>query len=565
MALQSILSQYFLSPLGLLGLLGLIPLIAFYLIRPEPEERVMPSMAFFIEDKKRGKIDQALNRILRNLLLIVHILTIIGLAAALADLYIHGEARPDRTVIVLDRSASMQNDMGDAKSFIRSNLGEHNTLIVAGEEVDVPLERASKSKIRQRLNSIESRDVETDISAALEVAADYRGTVTIASDLDQTVSERPPEELVKNLETDRSVNIMDADNSNSWGIVGVNAGRKNSSVDIKNFLDQEREITVTVNEDTRQRTVAGGEVETVVFSSSRLNHVELEDDEVAADNSAYISVPGDENYDVLSISDSRNPYFKKAIELIEFTDIQTARPPIQRRIDADIYVIGETSRILETEVEKIKRDVEQGASLVVFAQPDIREKGLDFLPSLDGRQNASVEIERPRRINVGGTEVYELESNRGESLSEPDNAVRKLEYGEGEVLFYNIRDEDFHFDFLYPIFWKETFADMVGRPSVNELNIRTGEQIEGDWVETPEGNRIQGPVTATNAGFYNTSKGVYGVTLTSEDESDAETPELDLGQVDEGGSDKNLKRLVVVLLAALAFLELAYLRYTGDI
>lgn len=560
--LPPFLSQYFLNPIGLLGLLGLLPLIAFYFFRPEPEERVMPSMAFFMEDEKKGKLDRAIEKLMKNLLLILHILMIMGIAAALAQLYVPGESRPDKSVIVLDRSASMSDDMGSAKKFVKSNLGKENTLIVAGEDVEVPLEKASGSRVRQKLGSVNARDVETDLAGALELASDYQGSVVVASDLDHTLSERSVEDILKNLDTDRNVRIMDADKRNSWGIIETDPGRKNSSVEVKNFLDKEKKITVTVNGKSREITVEGGAVQTVRFSSSKLNKVELEEDEMESDNSAYISVPKNENYKVKFVSDSGNSYFEKAIELIDFTNIETVEPPLEKT-NADVYVIGETNGLLESDARKIRQNVKNGASLVVFAQPGLREKGLDFLPPLGSRENASVEIEKPRRINVGETKVYELKKQEGESLSSPGNAVRKLEYGEGDVLLYNIRDSDFHFDFLYPVFWKEMMAELTRRPSIEELNVRTGERIEEAWVETPSGQRKES-VIADRAGFYNTSRGVYAATLASQDESVTEDHSIKL-QAQSGGSKQNLQRFATILLAALAFLEILYLRYTGDI
>ncbi|MDY6768979.1 MAG: BatA domain-containing protein, partial [Candidatus Nanohaloarchaea archaeon] len=89
-ALQQVspfLQQYFLTPIGLIALLALIPLILFYLMRPDPEERMMPSMQFFMEEERSGRMQNAIRMLQRNLVLLLHVLFIGLLAAALAGPY----------------------------------------------------------------------------------------------------------------------------------------------------------------------------------------------------------------------------------------------------------------------------------------------------------------------------------------------------------------------------------------------------------------------------------------------------------------------------------------------
>lgn len=565
MSFHSVLSQYFLDPFGLLALLGLIPLIVFYLIRPEPEEQVMPSMAFFMQKKESGKIEKAIQKIQKNLLLLIHLLMIIGLAAAIAELYIEEDARPENAVVIVDRSASMSNDFEDARKFASSNLGEKNTLIVAGEDLKVPLEKASGSKTSNYIGSLKSRDVETDIAGALELASDYRGEVVVASDLDQTVSERSTEQLLQNLVADRNLKIYEPDRSNSWGIVDVKPGRQNSSVDVKNFLEDTKSIEVSVNGRTRELTVGGGEVRTLTFEPTNLNRIKLEQDSMKSDNQAFISVPPSKEFKVAFISDSGNPYFEKAVELISFTRIEVLRPPVDREIDADIYVVGRTDRMLETTARDIENRVENGASLVVFAQPGLADLGFTKLPLETGeRKNTSVEFEQPRRINVGQTQVFEGEIE-GKSMSNPEEALLMSSHGRGEIVLYNIRDEDFRFDFLYPVFWKQLFGQLLEKPSVEELNVATGDEINESWVETPSGERKTGSLTPRDAGFYNSSGGTYAANLASEEESLTEKVEFEGQTQTDSGSEKSLRRMLSILLVFLAVSELLYLRRMGDV
>jgi hypothetical protein len=565
MALE-FLSQYFLNPLGLLSLLALIPLLAFYFFRPEPEERVMPSMTFFMEDKKSGTIEKAMKKFRQNLLLLLHIIVLLALAAAIANIYSEGQGRPESSVVVYDRSASMSDDTSDAMSFVRGNLGEENTVVVVGEDVKVPLERVPASRARSYLKSLEPRDVRTDIAGGIETASDYRGTLVVASDLDQSVSQRSAAQLVKDISGDgRDVRLMDTTDSNSWGIVGVEPGRRNTTVEIKNFRKTRESITVNVNGNSFQEVIKAGETEPVTFSSSNLNRVRLQADSLVADNTAYISVPPERKFEVLLVSDAGNPHLAKALELISFTQVRQEQPPVSD-LDADVYVVGRAESIRPETVESIESSVEEGASLVLFGQEGLEEKGFDSVPGSLGKQReVSVEVLEPRRINIGTTQVRKLNKTSGKSLSAPSGALVKRDYGSGEVLLYNVRDGDFRYDFLYPVFWKDVMADLTDRPSIQQLNVNTGESINESWVKPPGGSKVSREVTAGKAGFYNTSTEVYAANLASEDESNTEKPDVQREQVSEEATDRTFRDMIALLLAGIAVVELLYLRRNGDV
>ena len=82
---DSVLSNYFLEPTGFLALAALIPLIIFYLVKPKPDEKMMPSIRFFMQDRKEGKVKQDSSKILQKLMLIYHILVVATVAAAIAN------------------------------------------------------------------------------------------------------------------------------------------------------------------------------------------------------------------------------------------------------------------------------------------------------------------------------------------------------------------------------------------------------------------------------------------------------------------------------------------------
>ncbi|MFB6215451.1 MAG: hypothetical protein ABEJ72_00550, partial [Candidatus Aenigmatarchaeota archaeon] len=163
----------------------------------------------------------------------------------------------------------MTDEMDKARKFASSNLGEQNTLVTVGNDIKVPLEKASADQVNNRINSIESKAVKTDVASAIELASDYKGTILVASDMDQTESQKSAEDIVENLRNSgRTVKIMSTSEANAWGIVNVEPGKKNSTVDIKNFLDQAVNITVTVSGSSREVEVKPREVRPVTVETS---------------------------------------------------------------------------------------------------------------------------------------------------------------------------------------------------------------------------------------------------------------------------------------------------------
>ena len=564
----STLGSYFLSPVGLLALLGVIPLVLFYLIKRKPEKEIMPSMMFFMKDKREGKASKAFRKLQRNNLLLLHILIISLLAVAMAQPFLETEESSENAVIILDRSASMANQMDNAKDFIEENKGSSNTLILADSSTEVLAEDSSSTQVSSHINDVEPTHLPGDPARALELASMYDGDMVVASDLQHSQGQRPPEEVVEDLRNDgRDVQIFEPEPDNSWGIVDVDPGEEESSLDIMNFEDTEREITIEKDGEEAVQSVEPGAVETVTFSTSPGENVlSLDSDGFAPDNTAYISVPEREVYDVLFISDEENPYLETAFDLIDFVEMETESPPLDNDMDADIYMVGETENILSETVNEIEEQVEEGASLVVFGHETVFDTGFDSLPvesSYDIKETP-VEIYEPH-ITSFETTILDTNKTDGESYAEPEESLVKAGYGDGEVFFYNINDKDFRNRLNYPLMWQTVLRDLVDQPSLEELNLQTGDEIDHSSIETASGDEEEGLTELTETGFYEADDRVYAANLESIDESDYQEPSIEAETGDEEMTEEEVQNLVILLIGLLILGEIIYLRYIGEI
>jgi len=566
--IQPAISEFFLQPLGLLGLLALVPLIAFYLIRRKPETQVMPAMMFFMKDKKSGKAQTALRTFMRNFILLFHILLVLGFAVALAHPFFEAPANSEETVVIFDTSASMSNDMEQAREFVSSNLGSENTLIIADNNIEVAAEETSRRQIMNELRNTESSDVNSDIANGLELASEYSGTIVVASDLDQTVSQKSSMDIIENFRNnDRTVKVMDVQEENSWGIVNIDPGKQNSSIDIKNFMESDTEIELRKEESARKVSLEAGSVETVnVETGTGTTSLTLEEDGFKPDNTAYISIPEETNHDVVFITEG-NRYFEKAMDLIDFVNIEVVEPPVDRELDADVYVIGDTNRILTETVDQIETDVEKGSSMIVFGHQGVFDLGLESLPAkkTGGYENTTVNIREPQQVSLGKMPVINAEKTEGDSYASPEHALIRSDYGDGEVFFYNIQNSGFRTNFLYPVFWKQILQDLVDRPSIQELNVKTGEKINAVQIQSPEGETETGEIETDQTGLYETETRTYAANLESEDESYSEKIEFGPTVLEQQLEERNVQNLAVLLLALLIIGELGYLRHIGEI
>lgn len=553
---NSALSNYFLEPAGFLALAALIPLIIFYLVKPKPDEKMMPSIRFFMQDRKEGKVKQAISKILQNLMLIFHILFVAAVAAAIANPYIQAPVTADRSVTVIDNSASMQNNLQEAKDFAVENLGKQNTIIVVNDDVNVALRGVGKGEARRYIQDIEIEQTGTNLASAVQRARNFEGQIVLATDRDHTTDSRDANSMIEDISATRDVKTMDTSSKNSWGVVGLNAEQQ--WIEVKNYQDSSQNIPVELDGTAEEVEIRSGEVRQISLDlEPGRNTVTLPEDEMPADNKAYFYIPRSDRFETALIAENRNRYLYKAFELINSTSPGYYSTPVDGFPEADVYVLDGSETLLSQTVNSVENQVEdEGATAVVFADEGLEEDHFDSLPVQDigGAESQSVEFNEPRKVNVGQTSVFDVEVT-GNSLSDPREALVHRSYGGGDVIFYNIDDRDFRTDFLYPVFWKDLVQEYSEVETAETLNVQTGQVVGG----SNSAERIQ------ETGFHNVSGNTYAANLINEDESSPAqeyTATQTEGRTTAPRSIQNLSALAVLLLALIEF---GYLKYIGDI
>lgn len=520
----------------------------------------MPSMRFFQQDTGTSQLKKAFRTLLRNFVLLLQILAVIGFAVVLAEPFTNTFEQPEDTVLILDRSASMGEEFQELKRQIESRLGEENTLILVDDEVTVRSENSPPSEIKRILDRIQPVQTETDVVSALDTARNYEGELLIASDLDQTYDQRSVSDKLGS-HSSRPVEIVNPRKTNDWGITSVEPGRNTTYVEITNFEQTENSIEVRNNNDPRQLELGAEATVRVSFSSTPgQNTITLPEDGFSADNTAYYIVPETETTQVAYIGPV-NQFFSTAVQLINGTSLQYVQEEVP---ETEIYVIG--GKVSDAEkLNEIEDKVDSGASAVVFPRSRALSQNFNFEVS-PNQVNRTVRINQPQRISLGETTVFENDIAGGDSLATPETAVKIHEYGEGEVMAYNIDETGFRQNFLYPIFWKSAFSRLSDRPDISDLNLETGEIVQENVLNSPKGQRFEEEIELNQTGFYRSENIVYAANLESEDESSLESPDYDLkNSKDTAKIRENAQNIAIILLLLLIGIEIAYLWYRGDL
>jgi len=551
--IPEVVQQNFVGPLGLTALLSLIPLIIFYLVKPKPVREVMPSMAFFQENKDKGRIRNALNKLKMNKLFFLHFLFVLVAAAAIANPLVAGLESEGSAVIVVDVSASVAEDQGDVKSFALSNLAEKNTVVKAGSSSEVLIRDASPERAKRAINSIENSGSGTDLVSGLQTASSFPGDIFLASDMSHTGSTML-DNVLEDVSEDTTVQVMSLDHENSHGFTGMKVQGQTVSVTVQNFLQVNNSVTLRKPGENIQEELGPGSVESFSFDlESGAHELKLPKDESTIDNTLYVSIPQNDDIKVKRLG-SESRYFTKAVQLINSTEYVSG----DSLTGADVYYVSRGYSLGQEEIETIRDSLNQGSSVFAF---ESRENLPDFVPveNRTGVQNRTVTVNQGLptqfRSKVTGYDV------KGLSLSQPEEAVALSE--DEDVLFYNVEDESFGKEVTYPLFWKNTILNMTDRPTSEELNMKTGETVNFEKQVTKSDRTHQGRTVIESKGFYTGDKTYAANILNAEELAPYKNEFTDTeNSGSENGRDPARKYLATLLIF-LSLSELLYLSRRG--
>ncbi len=603
------LSSIFGDPLGLLGLLGLIPIFLLYLLRPKPRTQTIPSLMFLMRDRDKRSFLNFFRYLFRDLLLVLQVLAVIGLAVALARPFVLFPGSTTNTVVVLDDSASMHALDGGTPRFIQERqdaidrLGPKDTIILAGAIPRVPLKDVSRESARAFIESWTPSDQPTQLSSAILAAQEYASPgerVVIVSDFADTEDPTNYEDAIATVQA-RGYDVQAAQvgthtpSTDNVGIVSATLSESNATLIIKNYRTTSVTTQLCANNACAPLTIGPQQtVQRAITLGAGITKVTIDTkDAFPLDNQVEFSTPEKDQAKVLVVTNgdfTKTPLWYALRSINRTTPLHIAlsvnKPPALVTIDQDVVIFDNVSSALfvgQTARDTLQR-VRQGGAAIVMSQPDVFGIGYgDLLPvTFISRKGASPVVNTQLLKAYTGLDFGSTPSSFAAHPSRALQTVAQSPAGDpliafsptgaGTVLWYGLpATASFSQSPDYPVFWKDALDQLLGRQDVRTLNRQTGEIASfGGQVQLPDGSTQNGQILLAEQGVYRTEQGDVAANLLDAAESDINVPVL------SSGEQRSLLRApqfdraeysgyAILAVLALLIVELGYMKWRGDI
>lgn len=620
--LKGVASEHLMYTAGLWALLALIPLILVYLIRPKPKKQTIPALMFLMKESAKSDRKSFLRRFIRDPLFILQILILVAFAIAIAKPYmtVAEDVLVEKTALVVDASASSQLEIDGKTRFERAieiakeKAGSNNAIIVISSVPELIADEVDTAKARDELDHIKPRDTPTSIFDSIIFASNYvkeKDKVVVISDFIETGTQKDFNAAKSILESKgvivELINLrqLESRKAENIGIVDLDVTEEQVTVQIKNYNDENETVRLEmegINLTTSEITIEPKAVEVVNFptppalSKFSIRPHEWHDD-FPLDNDLYISAPSAESVPLLIISNNPSKYITTAMSVIGTVIVDRGTPPKVPEINHQIIMIRKVNKdlILPGTMKSIKKKVDEGAALIIFAQPDLFS--IDFeglLPVERADKGGPVFIDHEvwvtptyettitEDMNFGMAKKYlkvaPLDGSM--TLASTTNNVSMIvmkNYGKGMVVYFGLMEDHSNFkeDIYYPVFWKRLFDMAIKKQDLSELNFKTGRLVNllvKQKITAPFGKVNAETIMLSHQGIYRGEEKNFVANLINEQESDlnGEDPDKKLGVFEEGATKMEkvpfeLTRQFLIGLLVLVFLELLWIKFRGDL
>ena len=616
----------FQRPLGLWALIAVAIFIFLYLRRPKPQEKVIPSLMFIMQDTKRSKQYSFFQKLMTNLLFLIQLLSILGLSLVAAAPFVNlkYDETLENTVIILDVSASMQSKEKGISRFdkaveqAKKVLSGRNSIIMAENVPLIALENENTEIALDVLSKIKPRATTTNLGDALllakDILGDKPGRIIVFSDFIAT--EGPDIRVVRTTlsSEDKIVDFVDvSNNAKNVGITRLEVNKYNTKIYVKNFNKESKQVTIKIVKDNKIITqtsvrIAPNSIENFIFDTPPgISKVELEPkDDLEVDDSAYIATPPKIKNTVLLITNEKEKTnLELALESARDIEVNVVRPPVisintkKEKIEPykhDVIIIYKIKKneIVPGTFEDIEDYVDNGGNLIIAAQDDLRDINIRDLNIVQLKNK----INKPTKICVETinqiTKQFEkercftttssyfgLEAKKGTiTFASSDDKTPLIVYGEkkkGKIAYYGILDDISDFKTLpsYPIFWNSLINFMVGTEDIKDFNLKTGKiaTIGEQKVKTPSSSLTTSKLLMDDVGIYEFDNKKFAVNLLDEKESDIALPskieaQKEREQLLERESkerDFNIELPILALVFLFMLTEFFYIKRRGDL
>jgi hypothetical protein len=587
---------------------AVLPIIILYLLRPRPRDLNLPSLMFILQKRSRdNRLTAFLRTLVRDPLLLIQISTILLLTTALLSPFYLAPATVERTVIVLDASASMQAvdvppSRFDAAVEIAKNYAAGRVSIVLAENTPiVALRDGDKTEALRLLEKLMPRATKTNLGDALLLASELAGeggrVVLISDFASNTGTSLKAAEKIAQQHTQLIYRQVLGEGEN-LAITGAEVRDNSLKALVKNYQRETREVSLKIS--SRDGV---GEIKltippegigffTVPQLSEGVTEITLPADALEVDNRLHISIPQRRTRRVLIASDddADNPVYLALTSLPEVSVEQIFFETMPRRFNYDLVILNNFTQNspLPGTFEDLRKYVESGGSLAILFSEDLPVMNTHSL--LPVKPAGTVHINShllPATsappvddIDFGSIHTYLKAAplENAVTLVESEDGTPIIAYqkvGEGYSIFIGVNENtgDFHLQPDYPIFWLKLLDWVSGREDAGAYNYRTGATVylsEEQRVKTPTRTLTTKTLLLDEAGIYQFDGKKIAANLLDEEESNITAAPL-IQQTPaprEQGVEhrqKDLSWLAIILAILMLLLEIRMLSGRGEV
>lgn len=580
--------------IGLLSFLSVLILVFFYLMRPKPFKKVIPSLIFLESSKKKKNMASFFKRFVKDWLFLLQLLIIIILCIATlgitADLIVK---RVDKDItFVIDASASSKSyDNGKMlfNSYLdiaRKNIGVRNSIILIKNTPEVLATQTNPLNTLRIFASIKPSDSLSNIWDSMMLASQIsKGKIIVLSDFSDTNSKDilTAKQLLEAKGIDVELINPKTTELSNVGIINYIISGEKAIVDIKNYNDYDS--VAEVNDKVIKLSPSSVE-QVEVDLNPGINTIKINaEDSFDIDNTLYIIIPTESEKKVLFISNKRKNNLYSALTSIDFLDVKKAEPPIIPEDDYDLYVLSDVEYgvMLPGTLDKIKQKIFKGSTLIITAQDDLLDS--ELLPINKISEKSQEITVFNNRISKFDDFNFGLSSRYIESTLKDNNSIVIAEtndktsspiivvsnYGSGKILYYGIYDEhnSFKISTQYPLFWITSLEYLISKQDYSEVNKKIGEVIYGD-IKDPDNKKINEYVSVEKTGIYKVDDKEIAVNLLNAEESSLNTNIITEIVKTDYEQEKILQKVpmmpfILILSMILILLELYLIKRRGDL
>jgi|TARA_B100001964_G_C14242946_1_gene605981 hypothetical protein len=574
----------FANTAGLLALASLIPFIILYLRKPRPQDRIIPSLMFILQNKKTSRQSDFLRKFLTNLLFFIQLLALIGLSIAIAEPFVKipYDVSLENTILVLDVSASMQAEEGGLMRFdkaireAKKALSGKNSIILAENVPLIVLEDENSETASAILDNLQPKATTTNLGDSMLLAKDMLqdrpGRIVVISDFNNI--DGPDLLAVKKaiISEEIIVNFEDvSNNAENAGIISMDVRKHSIKVFVKNFNSVRKKINLKLIKDknviaeSEDIEVLPNSVETFMFDDTPagVSRIELKpEDDLDVDNVAYISAPLKKRVSVLLITNRHKTNLENALLASRDIGLNVVNPPVfsintdGSRLEGattlqvfqkhDVVIVHQIGKvgikkgILPGTFQDLSSYAKNGGKLIITAQADLNKFNMIDLDIV----NLKTLFQDTKRVCVDAINEMTKQFENDICFSTvsqyfdagPDKDIHVIasiseipilavkEHFKGKIFYYGIIDEASDFRTLpaYPIFWNSLVNFMAETEDIRDFNVKTGKivTINQQRVKTPSSSFRTSRVIYDEVGIYELNDKKFAVNLLDEKESE---------------------------------------------